>query len=271
MINRILYKLFYRIHDLALRPHILSAIGKLNSEPQPEAHKLAACLTETFSSILTPEESDAVQLLESIRTRLECSNERILMTDYGAQAKNSAEQIARVVGDVAVQSSKPYRWALFLFKLIRTFKPASCLELGTCLGVSGMYQASALRLNGKGSLVTLEGAESYAAIAKETFSSAGFPDIQIVVGRFQETLFVAAAQIAPIDLVFIDGHHDGDATLRYFETLLPFCSAAAIVVFDDIHWSRGMTRAWNVLRTDSRIAFFSDLSQVGIIFLRPKR
>jgi len=35
-----------------------------------------------------------------------------------------------------------------------------------------------------------------------------------------------------------------------------FCSAAAAVVFDDIHWSRGMTRAWNILRTDSRVAFF---------------
>jgi predicted O-methyltransferase YrrM len=47
-------------------------------------------------------------------------------------------------------SSKSRNWALLLYHLLRRFRPTSCVELGTCLGLSGAYQAAALKSNGAG-------------------------------------------------------------------------------------------------------------------------
>src|SRR5215204_1409803 len=52
--------------------------------------------------------------------------------------------------------SKSGRSGQLLFRLVREFAPTSCLELGTCIGVSAAFQAAALELNGAGHLLTLE-------------------------------------------------------------------------------------------------------------------
>ena len=65
------------------------------------------------------------------------------------------------------KGSKHYFWSLLLFKLIREFKPLNSVELGTCLGISGAYQAAAQKLNKSGRLITLEGAKSLASLAEK--------------------------------------------------------------------------------------------------------
>ncbi|MDD8018521.1 MAG: class I SAM-dependent methyltransferase [Bacteroidota bacterium] len=263
--KRIVQQAAFRAQDILVRPLIHREVRRLRQIENECAKKIAQSVEETFSTKLTPEEAMHIESIERIRTSLLRSDERILMTDYGAGAKNGAENKTRIVGDVAVQSSKPFRWALLLFKLIRTLKPNTCLELGTCLGISGMYQAAALMLNGKGTLVTMEGAESYASIAKKNFSESGYKNAEVVVGRFRDTLDATLNRMPSIDYAFIDGHHDGNATIGYFNTLSPHLSKNAVVLFDDIHWSTGMTRAWTTLCNDQRTLLHSDLRQLGII------
>ena len=40
-----------------------------------------------------------------------------------------------------------------LFRLIRNLEPSSCVELGSCVGISASYQAGALSLNKKGQII----------------------------------------------------------------------------------------------------------------------
>ena len=89
--------------------------------------------------------------------------------------------------------------------------------MGTAVGISAAYQAAALALNGRGTFTTLEGAEPLADI-----------------GRFEDTLDAVLERRRPVDYVFVDGRHDRQATLAYFEQTIPFLAETAFLIFDDI-------------------------------------
>jgi predicted O-methyltransferase YrrM len=63
----------------------------------------------------------------------------------------------------------------------------------------------------------------------------------------------------------VDGHHDRDATIGYFNALLPRLAEDAVLVFDDIDWSAGMRDAWRVIRQDGRIRLAVDLAKLGVV------
>ena len=171
------------------------------------------------------------------------------------------------VGETCQIASKPYFWSLLLFKLIREFKPSNSIELGTCLGISGAYQASALKLNKSGRLVTLEGANSLAALAEKNFQQLGLDNVHVVSGRFQDILDTVLTENRPIDYAFIDGHHDEKATISYFEKFIPFLSKNSIIVFDDISWSDGMRNAWKNIEKNIVVKISLDLRAIGICVL----
>lgn len=259
---------FLSLQDVIVRPLIYREVRRLESLKNPVADSLASIIRETFSGALTKQEKVTLTLIEEKRKELIASDRAVTITDFGAGAKNGSEEKQKIIGEVAVAASKTPRWALLLFKIIRAYKPECCVELGTCLGVSGMYEASALKVNGSGKLITMEGAEAYAAIAKQNFHSLSLTNVEIVVGQFQKTLQEVLQKTKSIGYAFIDGHHDGDATLRYFETLFPKLEPNTVVIFDDIHWSAGMKEAWRNIQRDSRISVAADLFQVGVVILK---
>src|SRR5690606_1008609 len=118
--------------------------------------------------------------------------------------------------------------------LIRNLKPEKALELGTCIGMSAAYQCAAMAENGSGRLITLEGGENYAKLARSHLELAGLHNFEIVLGRFQDTLDDVLAREQPFQFMYNDGHHDGDAVLAYFEQTLPYCSVGGVMLFDDI-------------------------------------
>jgi len=132
------------------------------------------------------------------------------------------------------KARKSYFWSVLLFKLVRKFNPSACIELGTCLGISAAYQASAQKLNRKGKLVTLEGAVSLASLAEKNLQQLGLDNAHVVSGRFQDKLDTVLNENKPIDYAFIDGQHDEKATISYFEQLTPCLSVESIIDFDDI-------------------------------------
>ncbi len=127
------------------------------------------------------------------------------------------------------------------------------MELGTCLGITAAYQAAALEINQSGKLVTLEGAEPLAELACDNFKRLRLSRATVRVGRFQDILGAILREQAPIDFAFIDGHHDGDATVGYFREILPFLSEGAILVFDDILWYETMKIAWQRIRAHRQV------------------
>ena len=248
-------------------------ISRLHSEDDAALKSLANILDAVMDNKYSYEEKYWIEKIETLRNELSTSSIEISITDYGAGSSDlnlTAEEmyqgrvVVKTIGEVCQNASKTYKWAFLLFKIVREFRPSVCLELGTALGISAAYQAAALELNHHGRIVTLEGAESIASLARKNLEMLCLERVDVVVGRFQDTLQDVLYENAPLNFVFIDGHHDETATLTYFRQILPHLSDGAILVFDDIHWSRGMERAWNTIQKDRNLKMSVDLFSVGI-------
>ncbi|MHC4339182.1 MAG: O-methyltransferase [Planctomycetota bacterium] len=274
-------KLSNKVRKIAHRYFCSRAeIERLHQFDHPIAPKVARAFGSALDGSFSIEERVSLDAIEALRRRLNRSDEPLETVDYGAGSgsENRSEDAMRsgrphrtTVGRLAGERSKSAKWCRMLFQLVRECRPTSCLELGTCLGVSAAYQAAALSLNGAGRLTTIEGAPALASLARKNLDNLGLDRVDIRAGRFQDTLDGVLAEIAPVDYVFIDGHHDGAATLRYFERVASCLGAPAIVVFDDIRWSRGMLAAWRQVTADARVAIGVDLFNLGVTVVDPGR
>lgn len=227
-------------------------------------------VSHSLTRPLTPSEREAIERLDVMRAACEADAREIVIVEHGAgspSARRTSEQMehgiptTQRVGEVCRKWSKSKVWGEFLFRLVRYACPKACVELGTCVGVSSSYIASALELNGRGRLVTLEGSSSLAEVARANLASVGLTTVDIRVGTFAATLGGVLEEMHQVDFVFIDGHHDGQATVRYFEQVRPYLSDTNVVIFDDIDWSKGMREAW---RTIAESAPSHALGNVGL-------
>jgi predicted O-methyltransferase YrrM len=230
-------------------------------------------MQEISGNYMSDTEKVWIDKIEAMRDELSRSSEEVTMIDYGAVSPNlnlTDEEMYRgrimqtSVGELCRNSSQASEWGLFLFKLVRKLKPTVCLELGTCLGISTSYLSAALSLNNQGKIITLEGAETLASLAKQNFRTLGLEVASVCVGRFQDNLDNVLTAHSPIDFAFIDGYHSEHATLSYFEKMLPYLSNRAVVVFDDIYWSKGMARAWDKIQSHQQVYLSVDLGHVGV-------
>lgn len=161
-------------------------------------------------------------------------------------------------------SKKPLE-ARLIFMFVRAIRPESALELGANMGISAAYQALALRLNGTGRLVSLEGSKGRAALAAETVAPYGTAEVR--VGRFDRVLGVTLEDLGGVDYAFVDGHHLRDPTLAYFEQILARTRRPGVLLFDDIHHNPEMDEAWAVIAADERVAFASDFGRLGLCLI----
>ncbi len=73
------------------------------------------------------------------------------------------------------------------------------------------------------------------------------------------------------DLIYIDGNHQKEATLSYFEKLLPMVHNDSVMIFDDIHWSKGMEEAWEEIKAHPKVKVSIDTFQWGLVFFRKEQ
>jgi predicted O-methyltransferase YrrM len=248
-------------------------LHRLSRQGDGTAQAIGRSLRSVLRPAFTPEEQAWIDRLERLRAELNASTKQIIRMDYGAgnpcsprtaEAMRQGVEVTDTLAHLSRAVSKPPFWCTVLFQLIRTLRPKSCIEMGTAVGISTAYQAAALKLNGEGTLTTLEGAGTLAEIARTNLGQLGLDTVEIVVGRFQDTLADVLRRQQPVDYVFVDGHHDGPATVAYFEQLVPSLTGTAVLVFDDITWSAGMTRAWRTIAGDRRLGVAVDLGPVGV-------
>jgi predicted O-methyltransferase YrrM len=259
---------------LKLRAQII--ISRLMRKSEPYQNGIGQVIKESLANTLSPDEKEWIDKVQSLKRKLESSTEPLLLTDFGARKIHDPKvydkeiefgrTVTTTVGEKCKTGSELYFWVLILFKIIRKFKPVSCLELGTCMGMSASTQASALYLNGKGHLITMEGAEPLAAIAKSNFQTLGL-NVDVVEGRFQDTLRETLIKFGPVDYAFLDGHLDGLATMDYFKEIMPFCKNKTILIVDNISWSPSMKKAWKIIDADERIKITFNLRQLGICII----
>jgi len=247
-------------------------IARLRQADGAVEHQLAGALEAALGH---EEEQPWIGRIEALRATVLRSDAEVSFCDYGVETRLRPRQhgpfreVTRAVRAVCRSSVPPHEGRV-LYHLIREFRPRRCLELGTCLGISAAYQAAALTMNGAGRLVTLEGSVALARLAEAHLEGLGLPGVEVVTGRFAETLPAVLPAHSPIDFAFIDGHHDPAALQAYYGLLAPYLADGAILVFDDIFWTSGMRHAWTTLTADRRIRATVDLLTVGICFYRTK-
>lgn len=201
--------------------------------------------------------------IQSLRRDLRNSRQVIRVTDFGT----GSGQYARSVGDIARRSLKADKFGRLLYRLIRRFEARTVLDLGTSLGITTAYLAKAANENG-GRVVTFEGCPETAAVAGETFGRLECQNVQQVVGNLDQTLAPALADLGAVDLVFFDANHRYDPTIQYFIQCLDHIHNDSVFIFDDIHWSPDMERAWNAIKTHPSVTVTVDLFHVGLVFFR---
>jgi predicted O-methyltransferase YrrM len=113
-------------------------------------------------------------------------------------------------------------------------------------------------------LYTIEGGKELAERARVTLDNLNISNVEISVGPFDKVLIDLLPRLAMLDFAFIDGHHNGPATIEYFEMTKPFLRNGSIMVFDDLSWSSEMRNAWNQIKNDSHIDYSIDLFTIGI-------
>jgi predicted O-methyltransferase YrrM len=222
-------------------------------------------VTEIKRSQWSDKEIEALKKINELRVFYSENSKKISIKDFGAGSSTDTrtdEQMSygsdktKTVSEVYDSASSSKKEGEFMFKIIRAYKPKKCFELGTCLGVSAAYGTEALRLNeDNGVYITFEGSSENVKLAQTSLNKFLFNGVEVVEGRFEYTLPEHLKENDDIDFAFIDGHHDENATIKYFEMFYNNLSQKAILIFDDINWSKGMRKAWIKIKKDKRIEF----------------
>lgn len=181
-------------------------------------------------------------------------------TDQGAGTLHHG--IQREIGKLSLTSSVSKKYGEILFKLVNKFQPRSILELGTAFGKSTAYMASAAT---KAQIISVDADQNIQTIAANNLQKLNIRNVQLINTQIDE--FLGKRGDERFDFVFIDANHTYQATMRYFESLMGVVSCQAVLVFDDIYWSKEMTRAWKQISADSRSIVSVDLFQFGVVFL----
>lgn len=206
--------------------------------------------------------------IEKIRRKLLQNNTNITYIDLGAGTKPLTYNAERKISNIAKTATIPEKYGQLLSHLTDYFQPNTVIELGTCLGIGTAYIAAA---NSKAKVITLEGSEPLANLAQQNFDHLHFKNIEIIKGDFSQTLPIALNKLSIIDMAFIDGNHLYTPTMHYFNQLLPHINANSILIFDDIHWSPEMHRAWREICTHPKVTVTIDLFRLGIVFFRTEQ
>lgn len=207
-------------------------------------------------------------ILKNYRNSLLQNKNTIEVTDFGAGSRVFKSN-TRAINQIAKNAGISPKRAKLLFRLVRYFHPDSVLEIGTSLGLA----TSALALgNPKAKITTLEGCSETMAMAKNELQLQNLNNIEFVTTEFSSYLKnyinVDWTKVQSYSLIYFDGNHSKQATLDYFELLLPTITNDSVWIFDDIHWSTGMEEAWEIIKNHPKVKVTIDTFQWGIVFFR---
>jgi predicted O-methyltransferase YrrM len=202
--------------------------------------------------------------VEKIRKELLTDQEFIKVNDLGAGSayfKNPERKIS----DIAKTSSKLEKHVQLIYRMVKHLKPEVILELGTSLGITTSYMAMA---QAQSQITTIEGCENIGAIAQRNFDKIKAKNIELIIGAFDDELEAILKQKNKIDLVFIDGNHSKEPTIKYFDQLLNNIHSDSVMIFDDIHWSEGMEAAWEHIKNHPEVKLTIDIFFMGFVFFK---
>lgn len=206
----------------------------------------------------------AYEKIEALRKQLLADNTVLQVQDFGAGSSVSKTN-ERSIASIARHAAKPKKFGQLLHRIVAYYQPQNILELGTSLGITSCYLATA---KPDSFFITMEGSPAIAQVARQNFEKLQLQNIILLPGNFDDTLATAITKTPSLDLVFIDGNHRKEPTIRYFDQLLPKVHNDTILIFDDIHWSKEMDEAWSFIKQSPSVRCTIDLFFIGIVLFR---
>ena len=210
--------------------------------------------------------------IEKQRAALLHNTKTLTITDYGTGKNNTLRQIKTIA---ATSLEKPGN-AQILFRLVQFLsdrqwndnkqQPLNILELGTSLGITTAYLAAPSSTN---NVVTLEGSNELLQAAASVWKTLNINNIKAVCGNIDTTLSPALQSLRHLDLAYIDANHTYEATMRYWQAMMPFITRKSVIVIDDIHWSKEMQQAWLTIQKQPQVTSTFDLFNMGLVFFDP--
>lgn len=207
------------------------------------------------------------QSLNEYRKFLLNSKTSIEVTDFGAGSRVFKSN-TRAINQIAKNAGISPKRAELLFRIVNYFQPNTILEIGTSLGLA----TSALSLGSKNAkVITLEGCPNTLSIAKNQCQLQNLNNIEFINTKFEDYLSNYQLNTEHCQLIYFDGNHSKKATLDYFELLLPTITNDSVWIFDDIHWSKDMEEAWEIIKNHPKVTITIDTFQWGIVFFRTEQ
>jgi predicted O-methyltransferase YrrM len=203
-------------------------------------------------------------LRKNLFNQLKKDRSKIEITDFGAGSKKLSN--VRTVSNIFTTSSSRGKYGLLLYKISNFYQPKNILELGTSLGIGSIHFSKG---HEDSKITTLEACKNTFEKAKQNFKNLDISNIHPINQTFLS--FLENLNDEKYDVVFIDGHHDGQALINYLNLLKNFTHNDTIFILDDIRWSDSMFKAWESIKNDNYYNLTIDLFRMGIISPRKQQ
>ena len=214
--------------------------------------------------------------IKDYRNDLLRNREIIEVEDFGAGSRVFSSN-QRPVHAIAKNAGITLFRAKLLSRIINYLNIENALELGTSLGIA----SAAMAANKSTKLTTVEGCKETAKVAEQQFEKFGLKNINLRIDKIENFLSDITGTLRnknieqktseKFDLIYFDGNHQKQATLEYFQKLLPLAHNDSVFIFDDIHWSAEMQEAWKEIIEHPQVRVSIDTFQWGFIFFRSEQ
>ena len=207
-------------------------------------------------------------ILKAYRQSLLQNKNTIEVTDFGAGSRvfrSNTREISKIAQTAGISPKR----AELLYRIVNYFQPQNILEIGTSLGLATVALSHGTQ---SAQTTTLEGCPETSKVAQKQFQTSNFKSdtTKFIITEFSE--YLKNYQVAiKYQLIYFDGNHSKQATLDYFELLLPTITNETIWIFDDIHWSEDMEEAWKSIKEHPRVTVTIDTFQWGLVFFRSEQ
>lgn len=171
----------------------------------------------------------------------------------------------KIIVTHTVESAK---YTQLLFRLVNYFQPSQIIEFGTSVGISAAYMAS---VSSKINVVTIEGQQAVAKIAKENFEKLKLKNIEQIINNSDKALPTLLDKYQILDFVHFAGNNCKQATLNHFNQCLEKVNGDSVFLFDNIYCSSEMKETWEEIKNNNRVRVTVDLFFMGIVFFRQEQ
>ena len=202
--------------------------------------------------------------LDVLRKALLKNKTNLVIEDFGAGSK-LMPAANRKVNQIAKQGISSKKQSELLYRLVNFLNCKTVIELGTSIGLNTLYLAMPSPDN---NVYTIEGSTELHKFAQTLAIENNITNVRFIHGKFDDELPNLLNQLSGFDLLYVDGNHRYTSTLNYFNVALQKYHNNSLIVFDDIYWSKDMTKVWEEIKNHPSVSLSIDTFYFGLVFFK---